>query len=118
MLVLDNEDQVRNISPDFSLLADVETRGVMVTAPGHEVDFVSRFFAPAVGIEEDPVTGSAHTMLVPYWSGRLEKNELDARQISARGGALHCKLLENDRLEISGQACTFMKGEIELSSSE
>jgi len=115
MLVLDNEDQVRNVSPDFSLLANVETRGVMVTAPGDEVDFVSRFFAPAVGIEEDPVTGSAHTMLVPYWSGRLDKRSLEARQISERGGSLSCTLLDDERMEITGQACTYLKGEINIS---
>lgn len=115
MLVLDIEEKVRKIIPDFSQLAKVDTRGVIVTAPAEDenIDFVSRFFAPAVGINEDPVTGSAHTMLTPYWAKKLGKNELMARQISARGGELKCKLMDNDRVEISGQACTYMVGEIE-----
>jgi len=110
--VLDDEEKVRNIEPDFSLLANVDMRGVIVTAPGHDVDFVSRFFAPAVGVNEDPVTGSAHTMLTPYWANRLGKRTLVARQISARGGTINCRLLDNDRVELEGQACTVMQGKI------
>jgi PhzF family phenazine biosynthesis protein len=112
MLVANDGAAVAALAPDFTLLAEVDTRGVIVTAPGEEVDFVSRFFAPAVGINEDPVTGSAHTMLAPYWGMRLDKKELRARQVSARGGELNCKVLDNGRVEISGQACTFMIGEI------
>jgi len=116
MWVLDTEEKVRNISPDFNLLAKVDTRGVIVTAPAEDgnIDFVYRFFAPAVGINEDPVTGSAHTMLVPYWAKRLDKKELAARQISERGGNLKCTLLDGNRVEISGQACTYMIAEIEV----
>jgi predicted PhzF superfamily epimerase YddE/YHI9 len=95
------------------LLAQVGGRGVIVTAPGNEVDFVSRFFAPQTGINEDPVTGSAHTALTPYWSKILGKKELSARQLSARGGDLIC--VENgDRVLISGHAITYMIGEIDI----
>ncbi|MBN2732675.1 MAG: PhzF family phenazine biosynthesis protein [Balneolaceae bacterium] len=114
MWVMDKEEKVRNMSPNFNLLAEVDTRGIIVTAPGNEVDFVSRFFAPAVGINEDPVTGSAHTMLTPYWSQRLGKDELTARQISSRGGELQCILMDDGRVEIAGKACTYMKGKIKL----
>lgn len=117
MWVLDEEEKVRDMKPDFKLLAQVNTRGVIVTAPGKEVDFVSRFFAPGVGIDEDPVTGSAHTMLIPYWAQRLGKKELQAKQISARGGDIYCKLLENDRVEITGTACTYFSGTINVSES-
>ncbi|HYW35618.1 MAG TPA: PhzF family phenazine biosynthesis protein [Balneolaceae bacterium] len=110
MLVFDKEEKVRNIKPNFSLISMVDARGVIVTAPGNKVDFVSRFFAPAVGVDEDPVTGSAHTMLTPYWARRLNKKELTAQQISKRGGTLKCRLLNEDRVEISGQACTYLKG--------
>lgn len=112
MLVLDKEEKVRNLKPDFNLLATVDARGIIVTAPGENVDFVSRFFAPAVGVNEDPVTGSAHTMLIPYWSRRLNKSELKARQISKRGGELMCRALDGGRVEISGSACTFLTGKI------
>lgn len=114
MMVLDKEEKIRSLAPDFGQLAKVDTRGVIVTAPGEDVDFVSRFFAPAVGINEDPVTGSAHTMLIPYWAKRLNKRELTARQISERSGDLNCKLLDDGRVEISGQACTFMIGNIKV----
>ena len=113
MVILDDEQQVRDLNPNFFLLNEIDTRGVIVTAPGTEVDFVSRFFAPAVGINEDPVTGSAHTMMTPYWSGRLGKNELSARQISKRGGAVFCRML-GDRVEISGKAKTYLVGHIEI----
>ncbi len=115
MLVFDKEEKVHNIIPDFSLLAKVDARGVIVTAPGKKADFVSRFFAPSAGINEDPVTGSAHTMLIPYWAKRLNKKQLEARQVSARGGTLKGKLLESNRVEIAGQACTFLTGQLELS---
>ncbi len=116
MLVVDEQEKVRAMDPDFSALAKVDTRGVIITAPAENIniDFVSRFFAPSVGINEDPVTGSAHAMLVPYWTQRLKKRKLTARQISERGGTLKCRLLDDDRVEIAGQACTYMKGEIEV----
>lgn len=113
MVVLKHEDQVRNLDPDILLLNRIETRGVIVTAPGSEYDFVSRFFAPAVGVNEDPVTGSAHTMLAPYWSERLGKKELTARQVSKRGGIVYCKM-RGERVEISGEAITYLEGEINI----
>lgn len=113
LLILDREQAVRDLEPDFTAMKKIDTRGVIVTAPGEEVDFVSRFFAPAVGINEDPVTGSAHTLLTPYWSGRLGKRDLRARQISKRGGELRCRLL-GDRVEIGGYAKTYMTGIITI----
>ena len=88
MVVLDDEEQVKSLDPNLFLLNRINTRGIIVTAPGRKYDFVSRFFAPAVGINEDPVTGSAHTMLAPYWSERLGKKGLIARQMSKRGGTV------------------------------
>lgn len=113
LYVIDTEQQVRNLDPDIRLLKKADVRGVIVTAPGEAVDFVSRFFAPAAGVDEDPVTGSAHTMLTPYWSRRLGKDELIGRQVSRRGGTVYCQHL-GDRVELGGQAQTFMKGEIEI----
>ena len=113
MLVFSSRDDVEAITPDFSKMAELRERGVIVTAKGTDTDFVSRFFAPEVGINEDPVTGSAHTTLTPYWSGRLGKKELTARQVSERGGYLKCKLL-GDRVEISGQAAFYLSGEISV----
>lgn len=109
--VFDNEDIVRSIRPDFAQLAELELRGVIVTARGRDVDFVSRFFAPKFGIPEDPVTGSAHCALAPYWSGRLGKNALSARQISARGGDILCEL-KGERVLLAGHAVRFMDAEI------
>ncbi len=113
MLVYDTEYDVRAAAPDFALLAHVDTVGVIVTAPGNNADFVSRFFAPAAGIDEDPVTGSAHCNLIPYWSARLGKKELHAYQLSARHGELWCKDL-GDRVLMAGRAVTFLRGEIEI----
>lgn len=113
MIVLEDEEQVAGLAPDFFSLRKVNTRGIIATAPGNDFDFVSRFFAPAVGIDEDPVTGSAHTMLTPYWAQELGKEELRARQISARGGTVYCKQLDN-RVEIAGEAVTYMIGIIEI----
>ena len=113
MVVLDNPEAVAALRPDFKLLATAPARGVVVTAPGKESDFVSRCFFPQSGIDEDPVTGSAHTMLVPYWAARLGKERLSAVQLSARRGYLDCQLA-GDRVYISGYAKTFMKGEILL----
>ena len=113
LLVFEKEEDVRSIEPNFYLLDKVDARGVIVTAPGKEVDFVSRFFAPRCGVPEDPVTGSAHTSLTPYWSKRLGKQVLSARQLSQRGGSLRCRL-EGDRVFISGRAVPYLKGEIKL----
>jgi PhzF family phenazine biosynthesis protein len=113
MLIFENEDQIRTIKPDLKLIASLNCRGVMVTAPGKDADFVSRFFGPASGIDEDPVTGSAHTTLTPYWSLVLNKSVLKAFQLSPRGGQLTCELV-NDRVKISGQARTFLTGAIEI----
>ena len=112
LVVLESEAEVRELQPDIIVLSTVPARGIIVTAPGDEVDFVSRFFAPQSGIDEDPVTGSAHTTLVPYWAKRLEKTQFTARQISKRGGCLRCKL-SDDRVCISGQVRLFMVGEIQ-----
>lgn len=114
LAVFDTEAEVRALRPSQLHLAKVEYRGVIATAPGSgEVDFVSRWFGPRVGVPEDPVTGSAHTQLVPYWAARLGKTELRARQVSARGGELWCEL-QGERVLISGYAVTYMRGEIEL----
>lgn len=113
MVVLDNETQVRELVPDFFTLSTIPTRGIIVTAPGDEVDFVSRFLAPQSGVNEDPVTGSAHTTLIPYWAERLKKKVLTARQVSARGGYLRCELA-GDRTLIGGQVRLYMTGEISL----
>lgn len=111
MVVLDSEAQVRGLRPDFPRIAALDAFGVIVTAPGESVDFVSRFFAPRAGIPEDPVTGSAHCTLVPYWAGRLGKSELVAAQRSSRGGDLYCEL-RGDRVRIAGHAVEYLCGEI------
>ncbi|MEX2604623.1 MAG: PhzF family phenazine biosynthesis protein [Gracilimonas sp.] len=113
MVVLDTESEVANLQPDFRLLNEVDARGIIVTAPGDVVDFVSRFFAPQSGVDEDPVTGSAHTKTTPFWSKKLGKTELKARQISERGGDLTCRM-KGDRVEILGEAVTYLKGEISI----
>jgi PhzF family phenazine biosynthesis protein len=113
MLVYGAEEDVAGMKPDFALIAGVPARGVIVTAPGRTTDFVSRFFAPQVGINEDPVTGSAYTTLTPYWAGKLGRTELTAAQLSPRGGRLWCRLA-GERVEISGQARAYLKGEIEI----
>lgn len=112
MVVLENETELRELKPDIIILSTIPTRGVIVTAPGDETDFVSRFFAPQSGIDEDPVTGSAHTTLIPYWARRLQKLSLTARQISKRGGYLGCKLMDK-RVLISGKVRLYLKGEID-----
>ena len=111
MLLFENENLISQLKPDFQQLVLVKTRGVICTSISEKYDFVSRFFAPAVGVNEDPVTGSAHTMLIPYWSGQLGKTELVAKQVSVRGGILYCKNL-GERVEIGGKAVTFLIGEI------
>jgi PhzF family phenazine biosynthesis protein len=111
MAVLASEEEVRNIKPDFVTIAKLDARGLIVTAPGNDVDFVSRFFGPQSGVDEDPVTGSAHTTLAPYWSQRLRKEKLTARQISKRGGSLDCQFA-GDRVYIGGEAQLYLIGEI------
>ena len=111
MVVLDDESAVSSLNPDFTHLAQLVEHGLIVTAPGDSVDFVSRFFAPAIGINEDPVTGSAHCVLTPYWAERLSKKTLEARQISARVGHLLCEDA-GERTLISGSAVFFLSGRI------
>jgi PhzF family phenazine biosynthesis protein len=113
MLIFENENAVSQLKPDFQQLVNAKTRGVICTSKSEKYDFVSRFFAPAVGVNEDPVTGSAHTMLIPYWSKELGKKEIIAKQVSARGGVLHCKN-SGERVEIGGKAVSFLVGEIFL----
>jgi PhzF family phenazine biosynthesis protein len=110
-VVYDSELDIREMTPDFFALSKMDTVGIIVTAPGDTVDFVSRFFAPGAGIPEDPVTGSAHCNLIPYWAKVIGKNQLHAYQISARKGELWCELQE-DRVLMSGTAVTYLKGEI------
>lgn len=113
MLIYENEEVVTSLVPNFQVLQKVETRGVITTALGDSADFVSRFFAPAAGIDEDSVTGSAHTALAPYWGGVLGKDSLKAKQVSKRGGELNCEVFPN-RVKISGKASLYMKGIISL----
>jgi PhzF family phenazine biosynthesis protein len=113
LLVFGTQQEIEDMKPDFGLLGSVPARGIIVTARGRDVDFVSRFFAPQVGIDEDPVTGSAHTLLTPFWTERLGKQELTAMQLSRRRGWLKCKLA-GDRVEISGKARAYMTGKIEI----
>ena len=113
LVVFDSEAAVRGIRPDFGLLGTLDLRGMIITAPGSSDDFVSRFFAPRLGIPEDPVTGSAHCTLAPYWAGRLGKHLLSARQVSKRGGSIICEL-KGDRVLLSGSAISFMEAEITL----
>ncbi|OIQ90767.1 putative isomerase YddE [mine drainage metagenome] len=115
LAVFDTEAEVRAIEPDFAALAALDVFAVIVSAPGDGVDFVSRFFAPRAGIPEDPVTGSAHCTLIPYWAQRLGKDELIARQVSARGGELACRLL-GDRVVIKGRTVEYLRGEIDVGS--
>ena len=113
MVVYAGEDEVRALRPDFKKLAQLDAWAVIVTASGNDCDFVSRFFAPAKGIDEDPVTGSAHCTLIPFWARRYGKNQLHARQVSRRGGELFCELA-GDRVKISGHAALFLEGSIYL----
>jgi PhzF family phenazine biosynthesis protein len=113
MAVFGTEDEVKALSPDFALLARLDATGIIATAPGRKVDFVSRFFAPAMGVPEDPVTGSSHCTLVPYWSSRLGRSSLTARQVSRRGGELRCED-RGDRVAIGGEAVCYLRGEIEV----
>ena len=117
LALFDKEEDIVSIAPNFDLLLEVLTSqdclGMIVTAPGNQADFVSRFFAPPAGINEDPVTGSAHTTLTPFWAERLDKESLHAFQLSKRKGELFCQL-SGDRVLMSGKAVTYLKGEIEI----
>ena len=113
LAVYESEAVVQSLTPDLARLCDLDLRGVIATAPGDNKDFVSRFFGPKLGIDEDPVTGSAHCELTPYWSKRLGSNVLRARQISRRGGDVLCEMA-GDRVLLKGGAVTFMVGEIEI----
>ncbi|MGC9343306.1 MAG: PhzF family phenazine biosynthesis protein, partial [Bacteroidales bacterium] len=108
MLVYQSEGEISSITPDFEQLKKVTQRGVIVTAQGSQTDFISRFFAPTAGINEDPVTGSAHTTLTPYWAKRLKKSKLTAMQVSPRGGNINC-LDKGERVEISGRVAFYLQ---------
>lgn len=112
MVVLENQQQVESLTPAIEALKPLG-KMVCVTAPGDEVDFVSRFFCPGESVAEDPVTGSAHSMLIPWWSEQLGKTQMTARQVSARGGDLRCEL-KGDRVLMSGQAALYLKGTVFL----
>jgi PhzF family phenazine biosynthesis protein len=113
IIELDNEDAVKTLSPDFELWKTIDLRGVVVTAAGRDVDFVSRCFFPKLDVNEDPVTGSAHCELAPYWSKRLTKNSLKAKQLSLRTGEVECQLIGN-RVLLNGRAVDYMRGKISL----
>lgn len=113
LAVMEDESIVRELKPDFDLLKQTERRAIIVTAPGDRCDFVSRFFAPHLGIPEDPVTGSAHCVLIPYWSKRLGKRNLHARQLSKRGGELFCED-KGERVAIAGKAVLYLEGAVTI----
>ena len=113
LVIVANESAVKNLKPDFNATKALNARGLIVSAKGDSVDFVSRFFAPQIGVDEDPVTGSAHTSLIPLWSRKTGKTELVANQLSQRGGQLVCRF-KGDRCLIGGKARLFLSGEIYL----
>jgi len=113
LVLLENEEAVLQARPDFTALTSLDWRGIIITAPGCRSDFVSRFFGPAVGVAEDPVTGSAHCVLTPYWSAILEKKELYALQVSRRGGELWCQEA-GKRVKIRGRAALYLQGVISI----
>ena len=113
LVVFSNEDDIKAMEPDMAELKKLDLRGVIVTAKGKDVDFVSRFFAPKLGIEEDPVTGSAHCTLTPYWADKLDKKDLHAHQVSNRGGEIFC-IDRGERVTIAGRAVKFMEGTITI----
>ena len=114
LAVFDSADEIAALAPDFAAVAALDRFAVIVSAPGAgEIDFVSRFFAPARGVDEDPVTGSAHATLIPYWAARLGKRRLEARQLSRRGGALSCELC-SERVTIAGRAVPYLEGTIAI----
>jgi PhzF family phenazine biosynthesis protein len=113
LALFESEADILSVEPNFNILKRADSLGIIITAEGEKCDFVSRFFAPAAGIDEDPVTGSAHTTLTPFWAQKLGKNTLHAFQLSKRRGELFCEL-SGDRVKIGGHAVTFFKGEITL----
>jgi len=113
LAIFEKEEDILALQPDWQALRKVDCLGIIVSSPGKRSDFVSRFFAPSAGILEDPVTGSAHSTLIPYWAKRLAKNDLYALQLSRRRGELFCKFL-GDRVEIAGRAVTYMVGTITI----
>jgi len=117
LAVFQTAAEVKALRPDFAVLKTLDSLGIIATAPGEDCDFVSRFFAPQAGVDEDPVTGSAHCTLIPYWAARLGKNKLFARQVSQRGGELFCELA-GDRVRIGGKAVLYLRGEIVLDDSK
>ncbi len=112
-VVLPNEEAVKNAEPDFTAMKELDAIGVIITAKGHSADVVSRCFYPGAGIPEDPVTGSAHCNIIPYWSDKLNKTKLFCKQLSQRGGDLYCELM-GDRVLMSGKCVLFLEGEINL----
>ena len=110
---LESEADVKNINPDFDKLLNLDGQGLIISSKSEDFDFVSRYFCPKYGINEDPVTGSAHTTLIPYWAEKLDKTSMVAKQISNRGGVLYCTNLDN-RVLIGGKAVLYMKGEIDI----
>ena len=113
LAVFENQKQIEDMQPKLPLLKKINARGLVISAPGDEVDFVSRCFYPEAGIEEDPVTGSAHTMLTPYWANQFNKDDLEGHQLSRRGGKLNCRLV-NDRVYISGSSVIYFEGTISI----
>lgn len=113
LVIYPDESTVAGLEPDFRVLMELEGRGVVTTAPGYYLDFVSRCFFPNAGIDEDPVTGSAHTLMTPYWAEKLQKKTLQARQISKRGGDLTCTL-EGDRVFLEGEAVSYLEGTFKI----
>lgn len=113
LVVLDNQAQLENLEPHFNEWLKLDLRGVVVTAPGNETDFVSRCFYPKLMVDEDPVTGSAHCQLTPYWASQLNRNRLLAKQLSKRTGTIQCELLD-DRVLLTGNAVDYLQGTIRL----
>ncbi len=111
MAVYGSEQDILDIQPDFNKLAKLDAMGIIITSRGEQSDFVSRFFAPVMGITEDPVTGSAHCTLIPYWAQKLSKNKMVAYQLSKRGGILYCQY-SGERVKMAGRCAMYMKGEI------
>ncbi|MCG8668683.1 MAG: PhzF family phenazine biosynthesis protein, partial [Pseudomonadales bacterium] len=114
LLIIKDQTVLRALKPDFQAIEKLETFAIIASAPGDDCDFVSRFFAPGAGIPEDPVTGSAHCTLIPYWSNRLDKQELHARQLSSRGGELFCEN-KGERVIIGGYCYEYLRGKIFIS---
>ena len=113
LAIFDDETQIREMSLNITLLKKLGEEGLIISARGKEVDFVSRFFVPGAGIDEDPATGFAHTLLIPYWSELLKKKKLHALQVSSRGGEIFCEDLDS-RVNISGRAVEYLSGHINI----